>query len=140
MMSYPLSLFQWFALIIIALYMAYAEGYKGFHLNFSPRVVSRARFFLEQSGFSKKRYVLLAPIFCMGYIHATRKRKIISLSLTSAIIVLVVLVSLLPQPWRGIIDAGVVLGLLLGVLSISYFWFKSTQAEWSSPVPCDFPG
>tara|TARA_R110000772_G_scaffold152999_9_gene263951 strand:+ start:1225 stop:1746 length:522 start_codon:yes stop_codon:yes gene_type:complete len=143
MLSYPLSILQWIVLVAFALYMAYAEGYKGFHLNFSPRVVERARFFLDQSESYRIWHMLFAPIFCMGYIHATRKRKLISFSLTSAIIVLVLLVSMLPQPWRGIVDAGVVLGLLLGILSIAYFWMKSAQSgktDWNSPVPADFPG
>ena len=62
-----------------------------------------------------------------------------SFLVTSAIIILVLLVRLLPQPWRGIIDAGVVLGLLLGIASIVYFWFQSRHKEWVSPVPADFP-
>ena len=140
MLSYPLSLWQWIILFMFALYMAYAEGYKGFHLNFSPRVVARARFFLEKNDSYKSRHVLLAPIFCMGYIHATQKRKLISFFLTSAIIMLIILVSMLPQPWRGIVDIGVVLGLLLGVASIAYFWVQSTKEEWVSPVSADLPG
>ena len=75
----------------------------------------------------------------MGYIYSTKKRKVVSFLLTSAIIILVLLVRLLPQPWRGIIDAGVVLGLCLGTTSIVYFWFKSIQKGWVSPVPADFP-
>ncbi len=139
MFDYPLSVFQWLLLVMFAIYMAYAEGYKGFHLNFAPRVISRAQFFLAESNFNKFIYTLFAPLLCMGYIYSTKKRKLVSILLTSAIIILVLLVRLLPQPWRGIIDAGVVLGLLLGVSSIIYFWLQSIQAEWASPVPADFP-
>ena len=139
MLSYPLSLWQWIALVLFAFYMAYAEGYKGFHRNFAPRVIARARFFLEQSNLENFGYILIAPLLCMGYIHATRKRKLVSVLLTSAIIILVLLVSKLPQPWRGIIDVGVVLGLFLGVCSIAYFWVQSSKLEWVSPVPADFP-
>ena len=38
--DYPLSPFHWCALVLFVVYMAYAEGYKGFHLAFAPRVVS----------------------------------------------------------------------------------------------------
>jgi hypothetical protein len=139
MLSYSLNLWQWLGLVMFALYMAYAEGYKGFHRNFAPRVIARARFFLEQSNLKNFGYVLIAPLLCMGYIHATRKRKLVSALLTSAIIILVLLVSMLPQPWRGIIDVGVVLGLLMGVCSIAYFWVQSLKHGWVSPVPADFP-
>ena len=139
MLSYPLSLLQWLALIMFALYMAYAEGYKGFHLNFAPRVIARAKYFLLENGLNNFKFIFFAPLFCMGYIHATKKRKLISMLLTVAIIILVLLVCLLPQPWRGIVDVGVVLGLFLGVTSIVYFWVLSTKDEWVSPVAPDFP-
>ena len=35
----PMSQLHWAALIVSVAYMAYAEGYKGFHLGFAPRVV-----------------------------------------------------------------------------------------------------
>jgi len=140
MLSYPLSVWQWLGLVMFALYMAYAEGYKGFHLNFAPRVITRARFFLDKNNLKRSRYVILAPLLCMGYIHATKKRKLVSFLLTSAIVLLVLLVSRLPQPWRGIVDVGVVLGLFLGVTSIVYFWIQSLKEGWVSPIPADFPG
>jgi len=57
----------------------------------------------------------------MGYIHATNRRKILSIGLTIMIICFVIIARLLPQPWRGIVDAGVVVGLAIGVISIFYF-------------------
>ena len=66
-------------------------------------------------------HILLAPLFCMGFIHATRTRKVIAFSLTLMIICFIILVRLLPQPWRGIVDAGVVVGLAIGILSLLYF-------------------
>lgn len=139
MLNYSLNIWQWLGLILFAFYMAYAEGYKGFHLNFAPRVITRASIFLENNSFKNALYVIFAPLLCMGYIHSTKKRKLISFVLTSAIIVLVLLVGRLPQPWRGIVDVGVVLGLFLGVSSIVYFWAQSIKEGWISPVPADFP-
>jgi hypothetical protein len=40
-----LSLAHWVSLVFSILYMAYAEGYKGFHRGFSPRVVQRGIMF-----------------------------------------------------------------------------------------------
>ena len=92
-------------------YMAYAEGYKGFHRGFSPRVIQRANYLRENP---RWHHVLLAPAFCMGYIYATRRRQILSIGLTLVVMGFVVVARQLPQPWRGILDAGVVTGLGLG--------------------------
>ncbi len=116
--SQELQQIHWFALAVSVLYMAYAEGYKGFFLAFAPRVIARATYLQANP---RPLHVLLAPVFCMGYIYATRKRKLLSFGLTGMIICFVLLVRLLPQPWRGIVDAGVVTGLILGIASILYF-------------------
>ncbi len=138
MSSYSLSVLQWAILLIFALYMAYAEGYKGFHLNFAPRVVARARYFL-QPGQHSVLLVIFAPLFCMGFIHATARRRLISVLVTSAIIGLVIIVSMMPQPWRGLIDFGVVTGLGIGVLSILRFWHQAHNGEWTHPIEADLP-
>lgn len=134
----PLDLLHWTALIFSVLYMAYAEGYKGFHLGFAPRVVSRAIYLRQHPRIS---HILLAPIFCMGYIHATRKRKILSYGLSAMIVCFVLIARLLPQPWRGIVDAGVVTGLAIGIASILYFLvlvtFKPERLVVSAEVPTD---
>lgn len=118
LLDIPLSLFHWAALIFSVVYMAYAEGYKGFHLAFAPRVVARAGYLYQNP---RVDHILLAPLFCMGYIHATRKRQLVSIGLTLLIVGFVFVARQLPQPWRGILDAGVVVGLTLGMSSIVYF-------------------
>jgi hypothetical protein len=108
--------------------MAYAEGYRGFQKAFSPRVAARALYLKKNPCLL---HVLLAPFFCMGFFHASRRRKITSFSVTSGIIVLILLVRLLPQPWRGIIDAGVVVGLAWGLISLIIFSYQAfTQKEF----------
>lgn len=114
--------FHWLALAASMLFMGYAEGYKGFHLKFSPRAAARALYLKNNPTLIR---VLFAPFFCMGFFHATRKRKIVAYSLTTMIVVLIILVRQLPQPWRGIVDAGVLLGLGWGLVSI---WMFSLQA------------
>jgi len=113
-----LSALHWAALGFSVVYMAYAEGYKGFHKGFAPRVVVRASFLRDNP---KPLHILLAPLFCMGYIHSTRKRQLLSIGLTLMIICFIFLARTLAQPWRGILDAGVVVGLGIGILSICYF-------------------
>ena len=133
-----MSKLHWLALAFSVIYMAYAEGYKGFHLGFAPRVVVRARYLADNP---RALHVLLAPLFCMGYIYATRKRQIVSFALTVMIICFVLIARSMPQPWRGILDAGVVVGLSLGVLSIAYFLIISSidpaRLTISAEVPDD---
>ncbi|MBD3817020.1 MAG: hypothetical protein IE913_11365, partial [Halothiobacillus sp.] len=76
--------------------------------------------------------------YCMGYIHATRKRRIVAISVTTGIIVLIVAVHWLPQPWRGIVDMGVVSGLIYG---IGAMWVYAIQALIGHEInhPTDVP-
>ncbi|GJM11776.1 MAG: hypothetical protein DHS20C12_01790 [Pseudohongiella sp.] len=133
-----MSQVHWLALVFSVFYMAYAEGYKGFHLGFAPRVVVRARYLAENP---RPLHVLFAPLFCMGYFYATRKRQIVSFALTAMIICFVLIARSMPQPWRGILDAGVVVGLSLGVASIAYFLIISkndpSRLTISAEVPSD---
>jgi hypothetical protein len=86
----------------------------------------------------KPLHLILAPLFCMAYFHATRRRQTVSISLTAGIIVLVLAVHRLPQPWRGIVDAGVVIGLAWGVVSLLWFAaraFAGRACDCSPEVP-----
>ena len=105
----------WVGTGLWVLFMTYSEGYRGFHRAFSPRVIVRARWL---SRHPRAYLVVLAPIFCMGLVHATKRRKIVSWSILSGIMGLVLLVRMLEQPWRGIVDSGVVVGIAVGALSI----------------------
>ena len=111
-----LTWWQWAITIGWTAFMLYTEGYRGFHLRFSPMVVARTLHLARQPTVVR---VLLAPAFVMGLFHATRRRLILSWGLIIGITILVILVRLLPQPWRGIVDAGVVIGLVVGLLSMA---------------------
>lgn len=134
--SFDLGQIHWFALVVSVFYMAYAEGYKGFHRAFAPRVIARASYL---SANPRPLHIVLAPVFCMGYIYATRKRKLLSFGLSSMIVCFVLLVRLLPQPWRGIVDAGVVTGLMLGIASILYFLLQRVRYPERPGAGADVP-
>jgi hypothetical protein len=133
---HPLLLQHWLVLLLFTPYMAYAEGYKGFHLNFAPRVVTRA-IYLREAG--TPLLTLAAPLFCMGLIHATRRRLVTSWLVTSGIVLLVLLVSHAPQPWRGIIDAGVVVGLAIGIGALFRHWLRFEAAGIRPAIAHDLP-
>jgi len=130
------TLLHWTVLVFFVAYMAYTEGYKGFHHGFAPRLVIRAIYLKNNP---RILHVLLAPLFCMGYIYATRKRKIISIGLTLMIICFILFAGLLPQPWRGIIDAGVVVGLSIGIISITYFIFLAILNPQAIEISAELP-
>ncbi len=131
-----LNALHWFALTASIVFMAYTEGYRGFYLQFSPRVVRRAA---SVGASTSPFHLLLAPLFCMGFIHATRNRKIAAYALTCMIICFVIILRYIPQPWRGIIDVGVIVGLLIGILSIIYFVFVALKGIDRIRVSPEFP-
>lgn len=109
---------QWWITAAVCLFMAYAEGFRGFQLRFSPRTAARIRHLRDHPN---GLHSVFAPLFSMGFFHATRRTKITAYALTFGIVLLVTLVHRLAQPWRGIIDAGVVIGLSWGMVSLVWF-------------------
>ena len=61
--------------------------------------------------------MLLAPLFCMAFFHARPSNLRLAWGRLTIILELIVLVHMLPQPWRGIVDVGVVIGLGWGALA-----------------------
>jgi len=119
--SVPLTTFQLGAYISTCLFFAYAEGYKGFQRKFAPMVVARS----FTISLSKIHHIILGPLYSMGLIHATKKRKIVSWSLAFGIFALIAAVKRLPYPYKNIIDAGVVVGLSWGAASIQIAFLKA---------------
>lgn len=119
-----LSKFQLGSYIAMCLMFAYAEGYKGFQLKFSPLVVARAQTLKPFQG-TPIHHVLLGPFYAMGLFHATKKRRIVSWSISTGVALIVAMVKKFPYPWRNIIDAGVIVGLSWGSVSILAIWFKT---------------
>jgi hypothetical protein len=122
--SAPLSNFQLSSYVAMCLWFAYVEGYKGFQLKFSPLVVARAQTLQPLNG-TPIHHILFGPFYAMGLFHATKKRKIVSWSVSLGVGLIVAAVKRLAYPWRNIIDAGVIVGLSWGSLSIMIQWIKA---------------
>ncbi len=126
---------QWALLIGFALFMWYSEGVRGFQKNFSPRTAARLRVLRAQPTGIR---VVLAPLFAMGFFHANKRTRIVVWVILIMVICLIALVSLLSQPWRGIIDVGVVVGLSWGLLTFWVYAFKAlTQTQFSHSPQMD---
>lgn len=107
--------FQYLVLAVVIILMAYFEGYRGFQKSFSPRTAARAYYLYRNP---EPLTIVLAPFFCMGYFRASRGSLLFAWVGTVLIVLLIILLQISPQPWRGIIDAGVVVGLSWGLISL----------------------
>ena len=54
----------------------------------------------------------------MGFYRASRRTRAIAWGLSVGIMLVVVVIGRLPQPWRGLVDLGVVVGLSWGLISL----------------------
>lgn len=107
---------------------AYMEGYRGFHLRVAPRVVSRAH---ELTRHARLIDVILAPLYCGSFYGAPTRKLIIRYTLFFFIVGVIIAMHYVPQPWRGIVDAGVTVGLGIGAFSIVWTYFRSlSDPEW----------
>lgn len=112
---------QWAMYAVFVLIMAYTEGYRGFQLKFSPMVVERAFSLVDHP--SILNYFLAGP-YSMGMFGADKKRMVVSWAITIGVFALVTIVKRFPYPYRSIVDAGVVVGLSYGTLSIVFLTAK----------------
>lgn len=93
---------------------AYAEGYRGFQKRFVPQALDRA-FSIDASSVVE---VVLAPLKVLGLWRTDAKAMRRAWIMVLGISGLVFAVKQLPQPWRGVIDAGVVVGLGWGTVAM----------------------
>lgn len=129
--DHTLGLWHYIVAGVWTLFMAYSEGYKGFQKGYSPRVASRALYLRDRCTWLR---LILAPLFCLGFIHSTKRRRITVFVLLALITLIVVLFKYIPQPWRGVLDLGVVVGLSWGIIATLVFLVKFWMAE---KVPFD---
>lgn len=125
----PWQWYHWLIFVANTLFMAYSEGYRGFQKGYSPRLVARAQE-LQQN--ATPFTAALAPLYCMSYFSAPRRRMITAWVVTAIILLLIVIFHHLPQPWRGILDAGVVVGLSWGLLATVHCAVNPTAASFEN--------
>jgi hypothetical protein len=106
--EYILTWGHYLFLVIWCIAMIIFGSYRGFHKQFSPRLVARTVLGLSKSSPWWFHIPLVSPLMAAGFLHATRNRLLHSWILLVWIIFAVVMCQLTPQPWRSFIDAGVV--------------------------------
>ncbi len=116
-LSYSWGAVHWTVLVLNLGVMAWFEGYKGFQQGYSPRFAARCHRLYHATSL---RQALLAPLVAMGLLDAPRRRLVSAWALTVGIVIVVLVYRQLPQPWRGILDAGVLLGLGWGMAATAW--------------------
>jgi hypothetical protein len=103
-------------------FCVYVEGYRAFQKRFCPRVVARA---VDLGARPRALDSLLAPAYCMGLFRAPRRLLMTSWGVVLGVSTIVVIVRTLPQPLRGLVDAGVLLALAWGLACLGYFTLRA---------------
>ncbi len=122
--------------VVWTVFMLWSEGHRGFYRGFAPRVAGRALAIARERN---PIYVVLAPLVAWGLLKSTPARKLRSLFVIGAVVFAIVMVRLAPQPWRGLIDVGVVAGLAWGAGAV-VVWFVRLARGGAPPVALDLPG
>ena len=128
--AFPWDWRHWALAFLNAAFMAWSEGYRGFQRQFSPRTAARVKWLLHNASPVE---AALAPLFAMGYVNATPRRMAGTYLLTVFVAGAIIVVHMLPQPWRGALDIGVVIGLTWGLASFVQA-LRSTFAAEGLPV------
>lgn len=106
---------QQFIMIPYLMAMMGIKGYLAFQRTFAPRIAARAKYLVSTDRIMP---LVLAPLFCFGFFMTYRKRMIVSYGILLFVVMVVLIMRHVPQPWRGMVDLGVVAGLSWGITSV----------------------
>lgn len=104
-----LSGWEWLALVVLTAAFVYGEGVRALQRRWVPWMIARLQALRhERRGW----YRALAPLHAMAFIGAPPRLIAAAWAGSLAIALAVVIVSRLPDPWRGIVDFAVASALL----------------------------
>jgi hypothetical protein len=107
---------EWLVLAGTVGIFVYGEGFLALQRKWVPRVCGRIVCLGRVPVTTLHR--LLAPLYAMSLVGATRRAMLRAWLGVAAIVVAVLLVSRLPEPWRGIVDVAVASALAWGLVAI----------------------
>lgn len=111
-----LTTWEWIAGAAIFVLFVWGEGYRALQRRFAPRVAARA--FAAGAKAEGVVDVLLAPLECLSLVRAERRGLLHAWGGVAAIVAAVLIVRAMPEPWRGIVDAGVSAALAWGAVAL----------------------
>lgn len=113
--AYELSNLQLIVTVTWVVMSAYLEGYRGFQQKFVPRVIARAHYLAQHPD---PLAAVFAPAYAMAFFRATVRARMAAWGVSLLVILAIFVVRAFPQPWRGIVDVGVVVGLSWGFVCL----------------------
>lgn len=121
--------FEWLILIVLTIAFIHGEGVRALQRRWIPGVYRRIAALRDEKSVL---YRLLAPLYAMSLIGATRSTLVRAWRGVVLIVAAVFIVRALPEPWRGIIDLGVASALAWGTVVLLYHagsLFRSPDRE-----------
>jgi hypothetical protein len=110
-----LSAYAWLVLSIVG--FGYGEGYRALHRRFVPHVLERAGELARRDKRGLLDY-LISPLYLVCLVQAETRTVLRAWLGVVLIVCAVFIVRALPEPYRGIIDAGVAVALGVGLISL----------------------
>ncbi|MGH7464372.1 MAG: hypothetical protein ACREK1_04295 [Longimicrobiales bacterium] len=120
-----LTPFEWLALAALVAAFVYGEGVRALQRRWVPYVLARVeRLRMEPV----LRYRLAAPLYAMSLMGPPRGAARRAWAGVAAIVFAVLLVSRLPDPWRGIVDLAVAAALVWGAIALLHGATRALRA------------
>ena len=119
---------EWVGLVVVAAALLYTEGHRALQKRLAPKVVARTLALGRQPSLGA---VLLAPLYALSLVRAERRELGRSWLGVVLIAAAVMIVRALPAPWRGIVDGGVALALLWGLVSLWVQFVSALKEEFA---------
>lgn len=115
---------EWMALAGLTLVFVYGEGFLALDRKWVPGLMRRARELKDERSVVLR---LLAPLYGLSLIGAPPAKLLPSWLGTLAIVGAVLVIRVLPEPWRGIVDFAVAAALGWGLVAI----LRRLPAAWA---------
>lgn len=108
-----LSPLEWVALLALVAVFVYGEGVRALQRGWLPRVADRAARLARDGSWALRA---VAPLHAFGLVGTPRRVAARAWLGVAAVVVAVLVVRALPEPWRGIVDLAVALALAWGAV------------------------
>lgn len=110
-----LTTFEWIALAVITAVFVYGEGVRALQRRWVPSVLARVERLPSESFLP---WGAAGPLYAMSLVGRSPASVLRAWAGVTAIILAVLIVSRFPDPWRGIVDAGVAAALVWGAITL----------------------
>lgn len=110
-----LTPFEWVALLLLTAAFVYGEGVRALQRKWVPYVLTRIERLRSEPAVV---YRAAAPLYAMSLIGPPARAVVRAWAGVAAIITAVLVVSRLPDPWRGIVDIAVASALVWGAFAL----------------------